>query len=160
MKIEFKKSIVGILIVLTLIISGCRQLELYERLENIPGASWDASHPVSFELNIPDSNADYNLYATFRHTYQYPYRNVWIKLGLKSPGTDSVTYQDFNIPLATNEKWLGVGMNDVYERRVRLFNTPVRFQKAGKTGFTMQQIMRDEHLKGVLQVGLRIEKAP
>jgi gliding motility-associated lipoprotein GldH len=76
------------------------------------------------------------------------------------PGSDSMTMQDFNIPLANNEQWLGAGMNDVYERRVRLFGNPVRFPATGTVQFTLNHIMREDPLPGILQAGIRIEPVP
>lgn len=148
------------IIVLAGIFTGffsCKQTGLYERLQNIPGAEWKSGEKLSFPLEVKDTGAGYNFYTTIRHTNLYPYRNIWIRLGLKMPGADTVTYQDFELPLADNEKWLGTGLNDVYDRRVRLFGVPQHFSKAGTVVFTLQQIMRDDPLPGVLQAGIRIE---
>ncbi len=139
---------------------GCKEVDLYERLQNIPGGSWHVKEKLLYSLEIKDSARDYHVYTTIRHTALYPYRNIWVRLTLKMPGTDSITTQDFNIPLANNEKWLGAGMNDVYERRVRLFGNAVRFPSSGTVQFSLQHIMRDDPLPGVLQAGIRIEPVP
>lgn len=159
-----KKNKVGAWVVLILLVGSCwvscKQVDLYERLKNIPGGSWNLDKKVSFEIEIKDSTREYYLYTTIRHTALYPYRNIWVRLGLRMPGADSATTQDFNIPLANNEKWLGVGINDVYDRRVRLLSGPVRFPKTGMVEFTLQQIMRDNPLPGILQAGIRVEPVP
>lgn len=139
---------------------SCKEVELYERLKNIPGGSWQLNEKLGYSLEIKDSTREYYIYTTIRHTALYPYRNIWLRLGLQMPGSDSMTTQDFNVPLANNEQWLGAGMNDVYERRVRLFGNPVRFPKTGTVQFSLQQIMRDDPLQGVLQAGIRIEPVP
>jgi gliding motility-associated lipoprotein GldH len=142
-----------------LFFAACKQVVLYERLKNIPGAEWKHGEKMEFLIEIPDTTQSYYLIVTIRHTHEYTYRNVWVKLGLQQPGTDSITYRDFDLPLADNERWLGVGMDDVYERRVRLFAQPLRFASTGKASFTLQQIMRDDPLKHVLQAGIRVEPA-
>jgi gliding motility-associated lipoprotein GldH len=142
-----------------LLFSACKQAALYERLKNIPKAEWENGEKLEFAIEIPDTTQSYYLIVTIRHTHQYAYRNVWVKLGLQQPGTDSITYRDFDLPLANNEQWLGVGMDDVYERRIRLFGKPVRFTSTGTARFTLQQIMRDNPLKHVLQAGIRVEPA-
>lgn len=136
---------------------SCRQAGLYERLHNIPQGEWKSGDKVSFSLEVSDTVSAYNFYATIRHTNLYPYRNIWIRVGLTMPGADSATFQDFELPLADNEKWLGTGLNDVYDRRVKLFGFPQHFSKKGTVIFTLQQIMRDDPLPGVLQAGIRIE---
>lgn len=137
--------------------SACDQPLLYEKIVNIPGGSWKSRDTLRFSLEIPDTTTGYYLIATVRHTHMYAYRNVWIKLGLNPPTQDSTVYTDFNLPLATAESWLGTGMNDVYERRVRLFTNPVRFNKTGTALFTISHIMREDPLDNVLQVALRLE---
>jgi gliding motility-associated lipoprotein GldH len=164
-KMDFRgryKGIVQLALWVLIIFQGlsCKEVDLYERLKNIPGGSWQSDEKLAFSLEIKDSTREYFIYTTIRHTALYPYRNIWVRLGLQMPGTDSMTTQDFNIPLSNNEQWLGAGINDVYERRVRLFGNPVRFSKTGTVQFTLQQIMRDDPLPGVLQAGIRIEPVP
>lgn len=63
----------------------------------------------------------------------------------------------YEIPLATNEKgWLGTGIDDIYEHRLQL-TTAVKF-KAGVNKLMLENIMREDPLKQVLNVGIRIEK--
>lgn len=156
----FNKNIwpFGVIAMIALLVA-CTQVNLYEKLENIPGAKWQQMEKMVFEIEVPDSTRDYYLMASIRHTGAYPYKNIWVRLGLQQPGSDSVSYQDFDIPLAGNDAWLGVGMNDVYDRRVRLFRHPVRFPAKGRAVFTLEHIMRDEALPGILQAGIRIEPA-
>lgn len=142
-----------------LILAGCRQHELFEKLATVPGGKWKQLEKVSFEVNIPDSAKSYFLMATIRHTGMYPYRNIWIRLGLKQPGSDTATYQDFDIPLANSEQWLGTGIGNVYDRRVKLFKKPVQFTRTGTVTFSMEHIMRDAELPGILHTGIRLEPA-
>jgi gliding motility-associated lipoprotein GldH len=151
------KSVLFLGLFSCLFFSACKQASLYERLKNIPSAAWKSGEKLDFSIEIPDSTQSYYILVTIRHTHEYAYRNVWVKLGLQQPGTDSIVYSDFDLPLANNERWLGVGMDDVYERRIRLFGKPVRFTSTGTAKFTLQQIMRDDPLKHILQAGIRVE---
>jgi gliding motility-associated lipoprotein GldH len=141
------------------LLPACKEVALYSRITNIEGGSWQAAKPASFELEIPKAGEAYYLVVTVRHTHLYAYRNLWVRLGLQPPGADTLNYADFDLQLANNEQWLGVGMNDTYERRLRLFQKPVTFAKAGKAKFSLAHIMRSNPLHGVLQVGLALEPA-
>jgi gliding motility-associated lipoprotein GldH len=62
------------------------------------------------------------------------------------------------LTLGDNKKgWLGTGMSDVFEHRVRITRYPVQLQK-GEYNFVLKQIMREDPLQGLLQAGLRVEK--
>ena len=62
----------------------------------------------------------------------------------------------FELPLATNEKWLATGMDDIYEHRIKL--TDPQYLKAGIYHFIVEQIMREDPLENIMNVGLRVEK--
>ncbi len=78
-----------------------------------------------------------------------------------APGSKTAAKAQYELPLATNEKgWLGTGMDDLYEHRIALtpLNESFYFKKAGEYTFTLEQIMREDPLSNVMNVGLRIEK--
>ena len=78
----------------------------------------------------------------------------------KQPGADSLIKQQLEVVLATNDKgWLGTAMDDIYEQRIRL--SPPQgsyFPRSGSYTFSLEQIMREQPLEHVMNVGLRIEK--
>jgi len=148
-----------LLLLLFAVVPSCKEVVLYSRITNIEGGSWQAGKPALFELDIPRAGQAYYVVLNIRHTHMYAYRNLWVRLGLQPPGADTLNYADFDLQLANNERWLGVGMNDTYERRLRLFQKPVSFDRAGKVRFSVTHIMRSNPLEGVLQVGLALEPA-
>jgi gliding motility-associated lipoprotein GldH len=66
----------------------------------------------------------------------------------------------YELPLANNEGWLGTAMDDLYEHRIRITPNEGIVLKAGEYNFSIGQIMRKDPLENVLNVGLRIEKKP
>lgn len=84
-------------------------------------------------------------------------------MGIQSPGSDSVHTFMINKQLGSDEKgWLGSGMDDIFEHRISLHqdlvSNDISFRKPGKYTFSLEQIMRDDPLKHVLNAGIRIEK--
>ena len=60
--------------------------------------------------------------------------------------------------LATDDKWLGTGMDDLFDHRVLLYRDAVKFSKPGEYTIRISHDMRVEPLEGVVNMGLRIEK--
>ena len=141
-------------------VAGCAPVELYERTVNIPNAAWQQEYVPEFSFNVPDSTRYYNVFVVMRHTNRYPVRNVYMNIAIKYPADSVARVQQFNLPLASGEQWLGNGMGDIYERRVQLFAQPVRFNHSGQVTFSLQHNMRINPLPHVMQVGLRVEPAP
>jgi gliding motility-associated lipoprotein GldH len=153
--IKMKFSVVVVLLLITAL-TACKQVALYERLQNIDKAAWNEQQVTSFNFDISDTVPLYNVYIVVRHTNLYPYRNIWLNVGVQQPG-DTMRHQQFEFQLAAADRWLGTGMDDIYEHRARLFNQPVHFNKMGTVTFTLQHIMRQNPLPGVMQAGIRVE---
>jgi len=147
--------------ILWLVSFSCTSIDLYEKTATIPGHAWKHSYQPSFTFTIKDTAVPYQLFLILRHTDQYNFNNIYINLVTRQPGQDSTQTVRYDLRLGTdNEGWLGSGMDDIYEHRIPL--TPVGgqfyFKKAGEYNFRIEQIMREDPLNNVLDVGLRVEK--
>jgi len=146
-------------VAVAILFCACMKVQLFEKNVAIPKQQWDYAFKPSVQFNIEDTTAGYDLYVVVRHTDAYNYNNIWMNLYIQAPGEVS-TKQQLDIPLATNDKgWLGKGMDDIFEHRYKVTRQPIAFRKAGIYQFTMEQIMRENPLEHILDVGLRVEKS-
>lgn len=140
---------------------ACSRIDLYERVEPIPGHAWQSSFRPSFTFDIQDTTVPYQLFLILRHNNRYNYNNIWINLYRRKPDgqTSRVPYE---LQLATNERgWLAEGMDDIYEHRIPLTPPPndsFYFNRAGAYTFTVEHIMREDPLGNMMNVGLRLEQ--
>jgi gliding motility-associated lipoprotein GldH len=144
-------------------VSSCTHIDLYEKEVAIPRQQWDSKFKPSFTFTITDTTSPYQLFLLLRHTEKYNYNNLWIAVTTKIPGSDSTYKAQYEVPLATNERgWLATGMDDIYEHRIALTPPDQKFyfRKKGIYTFTVEQVMREDPLEHILNVGLRIEKKP
>lgn len=142
---------------------SCHPVDLYERTTVIPGHSWKSSFKPSFDFTIQDTAAAYNVFLVLRHSDKYDFNNIYVNIGAKQPGTDSAQKVRYDLRLGSDaEGWLGTGMDDIYEHRILLTPKDQRFyfRKPGTYTFTVEQLMREDPLLHVLNVGIRIEKLP
>jgi gliding motility-associated lipoprotein GldH len=141
-------------------ISSCSAVDLYEKTVAIPGHKWQGSFKPEFQFEIKDNTVPYNVFFVIRHTEKYNYNNIFINLSSKEPAKDSFVTQRLDVTLATNDKgWLGTGMDDIYEQRMKLSpGEGTWFPKPGTYTFRLEQIMRDQPLEHVMNAGIRIEK--
>ena len=147
----------SIILLTSYILSSCTTIDLYEKSVTIPKHQWNSSFKPAFDFTIKDTSAPYNLFFVIRHNEQYNFNNIFVNLYVKGPGQDTAQKIQQDLVLATNEKgWLASGMDDIYEHRIQL--GAEQNLKAGNYTFTIEQIMREDPLANVLNVGLRIEK--
>jgi len=137
--------------------AACRQLNVYEQLRPFPSHEWASADTCVFKFQITDTSARYHIYAIIRHEDAYHYNNLWLEVGTRAPG-DILKKQTVMLTLGDNKKgWQGIGMDDVFDHRIRITQSPIHLKK-GIYRFTLQQIMREDPLLYLLNAGIRVEK--
>ncbi|MFT3826550.1 MAG: gliding motility lipoprotein GldH [Chitinophagaceae bacterium] len=129
----------------------------YEKDVAIPNHAWSSSFKPEISFEIKDSaTANYAIYVVVRHTDAYRYKNIWINVITQPPTGDART-QSLDLKLATDEKgWLGRGMDDIFEHRILIM--PSQPLPKGTYHFKLENIMREDPLDNVMNVGIRLEK--
>jgi gliding motility-associated lipoprotein GldH len=150
------KKLFASLLVLASFITGCETIDVFEKNVRIPNHEWSNAFKPEIAFDISDTTSLYNIYVVLRHTDAYRYKNIYLNIYTRLPD-DSMLRQRVDLQLATDDKgWLGSGMDDIFEHRIRI--TQGRFQRAGRYKFKLEQIMREEPLQHVMNVGIRVEK--
>ena len=146
-----------LLLFCSLYLAACTNLGVFEKDVPLKKQQWPASYKPSFAFTITDTTAAYQIYLVLRHTDAYNFNNIWVKFTRTGPDTSYT--QQADLTLANNAQgWLGTGMDDIWEHRVPITQSPIRFRRSGKYEFTLEQIMRQDPLLHVLNAGLRVEK--
>jgi len=140
---------------LCVILFSCTKSAYYEKYQTIEG-HWDKNKELFFIYEIDDSLASYNLLLEIRNNNLYPYQNLWLFCSEEQPeGTlrrdtiECMLADDFG-------KWKGTGIS-IYHISVPI-RTKYTFPNTGKYTFNIRQGMRDDRLRGIEQIGVRIEK--
>ncbi|MBX3239702.1 MAG: gliding motility lipoprotein GldH [Chitinophagaceae bacterium] len=156
---KLKAILIFFVLVITVLAPGCKTVDVFEKNVSILKSEWQYNFRPDFNFVVTDTVSLYNIYVTLRHTYAYSYNNIWLNLHYTLPG-DSARQQKVDILLADNQKgkWLGTGMDDIYEIRHLVSPQPFRFSRSGECNFILEQIMRDNPLKHVINAGVRVEK--
>jgi gliding motility-associated lipoprotein GldH len=132
---------------------------VFEKSQAFDNQEWPSSVKPEIAFEISDTNALYNIYIVLRHTDAYHFNNMYIRATVKEPGAGQGRTGDYDLQLATNGKgWIGTAMDDIYDARL-LIQPKTRLRKMGTYHISLEQLMREDPLKSVLSVGMRIERA-
>jgi len=149
---------------LTLLLSAaaCKgpSLNAFEKDISIRGGAWAMENRPSVEFDVTDTVAAYNVSVVCRHTDGYAYKNLWLLISTRRPGDSMFRKDRFELTLQKNDgSWYGTGMDDIWDQRIPLYPT-LHFNRIGTYTVVFEQNMRDNPLKGILDIGLRVEKMP
>jgi len=80
--------------------------------------------------------------------------NIYLQFPL-----DTIRKQQLDLRLATDDRgWLGSGMDDIFEHRILVTREPQYLKTPGIYKFRLENIMREDPLEYVMNVGIRVEK--
>ena len=148
---------IGVLFLMMAFLVSCDTIGVFEQNHFFPEHQWSSKQQPAFTFTISDTQSLYHIYAIFRHEDAYRYNNIWLNITTIAPN-DTAKTQQVNLLLADNKKgWLGTGMDDIFDHRIRLTKTAQKLRKGNYT-FTLKQIMREDPLPAVLNAGIRVEK--
>ena len=147
-----------ILIAFTVLFASCDPSRVYEENKEISKSLWNSKQPMTFQVQLDDTLSGHNVYLNIRNAGVYPYSNIFLFINTTFPG-GQLDRDTVEIMLATPEgKWLGQGLGDIWDNQI-LFKRNVRFPQKGEYHFEIIQAMRLDPLPGIMDAGIRIEKA-
>ena len=140
------------------VLCSCNDNGVFESNQSIEEKGWTYDNSVVFEAEILDTTALYNLYVNIRHTKDYEYSNLWMKILTTIPGEEPMV-TPVNLPIANAEgKWFGSGLASVLSVKLIIQEKAI-LSKVGKYRFELIQNMRVDPVEEILDVGLIIEKS-
>lgn len=151
------KYLLALLIVGLLVIAcACDRNRLYDRSLGLPEEGWHMDSVAAFNVTVEDTSRLYDFYITLRNTDDYEFRNFYLFLNTRLPN-NNLTRDTLELILADKEgKWLGKGFGSVKDYQIRIREN-LKFPLSGDYRFGIEHAMRKEKLKGITDIGIRIE---
>ena len=144
---------------LAFLLASCDSKRYYEENKPIVKGIWKSDDKAFFAVQINDTVSKYDFFLNIRNSPDYPYSNLYLFIRTTNPAGKKA--QDtIECPLADyTGKWLGSGSGSVKFNRF-LLQRRVSLRQNGCYTFEVEQAMRVKELRGIMDIGIRIEKEP
>lgn len=130
---------------------------IFETNQSIQNGEWFYEEPLTFEFEIQDTSKAYTIYYNVRNEVSYPYYNLFVTYYMHYPDgkkIDSLLMDIILFDPKTGEPY-GSGTGGVRSHQLPAFRN-YKFSQPGKYQYTFKQYMRNNPLKGILSMGLKI----
>jgi gliding motility-associated lipoprotein GldH len=138
---------------------SCNRGGVFGGYKSIPKSVWNRDSLVVFQIPVTDTVQRHSLFLNVRNDIEYKYSNLWLFVEIIQPGDSTAVIDTFEFTLADQTgKWLGHGFGGVKTNEM-LFKSNVYFPVSGNYQIQIQHGMRGKLLKGITEVGYRVEKS-
>ena len=142
------------------LLSACDSKRLFEDNTEFKTLTWMVKDEPVFDFTIQDSLQAYNIYYNVRNSLEYPFARIFINYSIIDSAGQEVTkklvYNDL-FDQKSGRPFGESGLGDLYDHQFPLLSQ-YRFRAPGKYSIRLAQFMRQDTLKGVIAVGVRVEK--
>lgn len=146
------------LLLLMLFVTACDSNTMYHSYLNTPEGGWGKSDTLTFKAPIKDSLATYRVSIEVRNREDYPYSDLYLFVAHNTQDSTVFITDTIKCTLADKSgKWTGTGVGSLYQSSgdSYTFITPKR---SGNLVFKVSHGMRDFDLKGINDIGIKIER--
>jgi gliding motility-associated lipoprotein GldH len=146
-----------LLLAAAFLVVSCGKNVIYSDSNTMQGKTWRLRDIPVFKVPVTDTINSNNIYLVLRTGSSYPYRNIFLFVTTFSPERKSIT-DTLEYDIADEKgNWYGKGFGDIHELKLP-YKKNVFFPVSGEYQISVQHGMRIEDLKGVYDLGLRVEK--
>ena len=143
-------------LLLILCLCSCSNEEIFYEFHSFEKGEWTREEPAVFTLNVTDTLSYYTLDLVLRNDDSYAYQNIWLFIDRKNPEGE-IRSDSLNVELAdVYGKWHGKGLS-LYSLSIPYLSS-LRYDSGGDYTYTIRQGMRENPLKGVSDIGLKLSK--
>lgn len=123
-------------------------------------SGWHQDSIISFQFDITDVNASYDISYKIRNNADYQYYNLYMQYFIidGSGKTIKSSVQEVNLMDSKSGKPFGKGFSDTYQHSFTALEN-YKFKEEGSYKVLIGQYMRVENLDGILSLGLSLKKS-
>ena len=133
----------------------CQRGGLLNKSYDMPVQGWAYTEPVSFNAQVADTSLLYDLVFSVKHADNYRWQNAFFLITTIFPNMET-SIDTLECVLATQEgEWIGRRFGK-FRSIGFLYKQGIGFPQAGEYRFEIRHAMREDTLRGITAVGMKI----
>ncbi len=151
-----KKSL--LFIFLSIVLASCGSKSIIDKTYDIANNEWIYADSLRFEFEITDTVRLYDLVIELKHATDYSYQNLYTQIQTQFPDGQRLS-KPLSLELANAAgEWQGRCNANSCTVKIPI-QQGAYFNQPGKYVITLEQFMRENPVKGVQSVTLKVQEA-
>ena len=151
-------AVIMMISMITLWMPSCQSDVTYAESQSISKSGWGSTDTLVFSPSIETINTAHDLYVWVRHSKDYKYSNIWLKVSSELELNDEDGL--FEIPLADKQgKWLGTCSQSMCTTKL-LLKEGITSELNQAYKLSVVQYMREQKLPYIKDVGIELSYSP
>lgn len=140
------------------VVVSCSNASETVQMKSING-TWNKKAKQQFDFKISDAQHAKNIIFVLRNNNDYPYSNIRLIVDFTDHQSKRQAVDTLNYVLAKpNGEWIGKGFGDTKETLFQ-YKINYKFPHNGDYSVSLIQAMRTDNLKGIEDIGVKLEPA-
>ena len=140
------------------LLASCMNSSEEVKINKLNG-NWDKKAEQKFDFKIKDAQNPKNIIFVVRNNNDYPYSNIRLFVNFSDLKSKKKITDTLNYVLAQpNGEWIGKGFGDTKETLFQ-YKLNYKFPANGDYSIGIIQAMRADKLRGIEDIGVKIETA-
>lgn len=153
--IKSKVPLIFFILCVAIFLTACEDHAFYDEAHSFKNNTWTEKDTAVFEVDVDDTDVNYDFFLTLRTSKSYAYSNLWVTIETVSPD-DSKSVISQRIDIANPDgSWKGRVTGSLVENRLHYRTTA--FPLEGNYTFRIYQSVNQESINNVMDISLRIE---
>lgn len=151
------KHVFVLCLALSIFLSACGPDYVYRQKNTFTNDTWTYPNIQKHSVDIKDTQHLYNLTIVVKHSAEYAYQNLYVKIKTVFPNQET-REQVVSLNLADGSgQWYGKCSGQTCSIDIPIQQNAI-FEKPGTYQFIIEQYMRTEKIEGVKELGFKVEK--
>ena len=135
---------------------SCTTKPLLHEYISMKNEIWESTDTCNFQINIQNTDVEYDIHFYLRHTSSYPFSNCWFFIDRIAPD-NSISSDTIEFDVADDYgRWKSSNVGSIMTLPIS-YQISYKFSQTGDYQYCIRQGMRTATLEGVQAVGFKLD---
>lgn len=153
-----RNTTIILILLLPVLLLSCSNQKIFEKFEKFENISWNRFNKLKFEINLEDTEPQFDIFLAIRHLPEIQYKELKINMTIYSP-SEEMRSADYVLPLRNKDgNSLSECLGDLCDITIPI-RKRFKFSEPGINRIEIESKFTKVDMPGIMEVGLIVRKS-